>query len=157
MEIVKINGLNIELGKTIEKNVLQQSRIKKPTFISRIIIQKEPGQKIWWAKNCNIYCFDDQFYLLPILDTKIASASSLSGTSAYLFFKKDLLIKVAFQSIGNQRASNYLSAKFSEAATKIFGNPKQEGIKKLWDLGQSYIMVENDMNSSNAHFHWILK
>lgn len=156
MNMLKINGLNIEIGKTVDKEKLFEHKIKRPSLISRLIIKKEPGQIIWWSKNCNISCFEDNFILYPNLDTSSGS-DMMFGTSAYLFYKENVLEKVTFQMIGNALAANIIFEKFNESATETYGEPRNEGLKIIWEKNQNKIIAEKGLNSPHVYFHWILK
>ena len=150
-----INELTIEVGKTQEISELKKHKFKKPGLLSKLMIKKDTGQTVWWSKNCEINCFDD-FSLFPNLDTS-SGASMMYGTSAYLFFEGSLIKKVTFQLVGNALAAKWITEKFKESATKIFGTPQDEGDRINWEDNQYYIVAENILNSPHAHFHWLSK
>ena len=58
----------------------------------------------------------------PILDIK-AGADSMFGTSAYLFFKENKLIRLTFQIIQNKMFAEILLKKLEEKIVDFFGNP----------------------------------
>ena len=153
---LKINGLDIDLGMKIEKKKLKMHKIKKPGLLSRLIIKKEPGQTIWWSKNCDICCFRDKFTLFPNLDTS-SGADMMYGTSAYLYFKENFLEKVTFQLVGNDFAANWIIDKFNKSATEAIGEPRNEGNKSIWNDGHGNVIAEKVLGSQHAHFHWITK
>lgn len=156
MNTLKINGLNIEIGKIADKEKLLEHKIKRLGLISRLIIKKEPGQIIWWSKNCGISCFEDKFKLYPNLNTSLGS-NMMFGTSAYLFYKENALKKVTFQLIGNALVANMMFENFYKSATEIFGEPRNEGTKITWNENQNKIIAEKRLNSPHVYFHWILK
>jgi len=119
---LKINELRIEFGKTIEIPELKKHKFKKPGLLGKLVIKKESGQTVWWSKNCKIFCFDD-FYLFPNLDTSFG-ADMMLGTSSYLFFKGNLIKKVTFQLVGNAIAAKWITEKFTESASNLFGEPQ---------------------------------
>jgi len=155
MKTLKINELSIEIGKTQEILELKKHKFKKPGLLSTLMIKKEPGQTVWWSKNCEISCFDG-FSLFPNLDTS-SGANMMYGTSAYLFFEGNLIKKVTFQLVGNTIAAKWTIEKFIESATKVFGTQKNEGNKIIWEDNQYYIIAEIISNSPHAHFYWISK
>ena len=150
---LKINDININLGMTLDKKTLKSHKIKKLGF-GGLFIKKEPGQTIYWSKNCDIYCFADKFVLFPNLDTS-SGTDMMYGTSAYMYFKNDNLEKVTFQLVGNAFAANWIIDKFAEAANQTFGEPRTEANKNIWIDEQGYIIAEKLAGSQHAHFHWI--
>jgi len=155
MRNLKINELRFEIEKTIEIPELKKHKFKKPGLLSKLMIKKESGQTVWWSKNCEIFCFDD-FNLFPNLDTS-SGANMMYGTSSYLFFEENLIKKVTFQLVGNAIAAKWITEKFTESASNLFGEPQAESNRLLWEDNQQYIVAENILNSLHAHFHWILK
>jgi len=156
MNILKINGLNIEIGGKTDKKKLLEHKIKRLGLISRLIIKKESGQIIWWSKNCGISCFEGNFNLYPNLDTSLGT-NMMFGTSAYLFYKENVLEKVTFQLIGNAFAANMIFKKFYETSTETLGEPRNEGTRITWNENQNKIIAEKGLNSPHVYFHWILK
>jgi len=118
----------------------------------KLLIKREHGQIVWWSKNCYINCFEDDFHLFPNLDTS-SGVSMMYGTSSYLFFKGNIVKKVTFQLVGNDVAAKWIIEKFKDSATKVFGTPKNEGDRSIWEDNQNYIIAEMILNSPHAHFH----
>ncbi len=150
---LKINGLEVTLGMPLDKVKFKAHKFKKPGLLSGI--KRQPGQSIIWSKNCTIRCFDGEFVLAPVLDSK-AGADMMYGTSAYLFFMDKILYTVIFQLVGNEAAADWFEDKFTNPAVSSFGQPTSKDFDTVvWGDSASKAMIDNKMHSQHIHFHWI--
>ncbi len=153
---LRINDLDINLKMSLDRNELKLHKIKKPGLLGSLFIKKESGETIYWTKNCNISCFDDSFTLLPNLDTK-SESNMMYGTSAYLFYKNNVLIKVTFQLVGNELAANWIFGEFQKSCSDNLGNPIKSNNTITWSDGQNIVIAEKNIETPHAHFHWLIK
>lgn len=155
---LKINQLDILLGMKLDTTKLKTHKIKKLGLSTELFFgfKKEPGQTIFWAKNCDIQCFGDKFTLFPNLDAS-DGPDMMYGTSAYLTYKDNLLNKVTFQLIENEFAANWIVNKFYKSATEIFGQPTTNDGWTIWSNTDCDVIIEKPILSKHAYFHWISK
>ena len=153
---LNINKIDIKLGMTLDTNNLKSHNFKRLGLLNSFLIKKNPGEKIYWAKNCDIFCFDNEFLLYPRLNTNIG-ADKMYGTSAYLYFRNNQLNKTTFQLIGNDFAANLIIDKFKDLAGKKLVKANKETGNLLWNNLNDKFIAEKLPNSQHAHFHWIKK
>lgn len=121
---LKINDCSIALDQELNETILKKHDFKKIGFFSRLLIKPAKDQIVWWAKNCEMKYINEEFgnTIYPILDIK-AGADLMFGTSAYLFYKENKLIRLTFQIIQNKMAAQIFLRKLEEKIVEIFGNP----------------------------------
>ena len=121
---LRINDYSIALDQELNEAILKKHAFKKIGFFGRRLIKPAKDQIVWWAKNCGMKYINEEFgnSIYPMLDTK-AGANSMFGTSAYLWFKEDKLIRLTFQMIQNKMAAEIELKKFEERLVEFFGNP----------------------------------
>ena len=70
---LQINELGIELGMPLDVEKLKEHKIKKAGLFTLLILKSKshPKHVIYWAKSCNIACFNNEFYMFPMMDTNL--------------------------------------------------------------------------------------
>jgi hypothetical protein len=121
---LRINDYSIALDQELNEAILKKHAFKKIGFFDRLLIKPAKDQVVWWAKNCGMKYINEEFgnTIYPILDIK-AGADSMFGTSAYLWFKENKLIRLTFQIIQNKMAAEISLKKLEEKIVEFFGNP----------------------------------
>jgi len=148
---LKTNNHQIELGQELDSDDLKKAGFRKLGWLGRLKLKPFKQEVVYWAKNPTISCFDDEFDISPIL-RPITDASSMYGTTIYLFFVLGKLNKVGLQVIGNKMAALYHFAKFCEIIEKKFEiKPADGGLGALhWKDNNSCIIASI---ASGQHFH----
>ena len=141
---LRINDYPIALDKDLNEAELKKHNFKKAGFFDRLLIKYNKNEIIWWAKNCVLKYLNDDFEntIYPILDIK-AGAEVMFGTSGYLWFKENKLIKLTFQIIQNKMAAEISLKKLEEKLIEFVGNPtssKQPFI--AWEVENQKIILE---------------
>lgn len=125
---LKVNEYDIRLGMSMDIEELKNYNFKHRKGIFKIRKGHFYSSSKWWSKNCEINCFEGNFFLYPALGKNFES-QWMCGTSAYLYFRNEILIEATFQLIGNKSLSNSLGAEFDKFATETFGEPIQKDIQ----------------------------
>ena len=121
---LRINDYPIALGKELKEVELKNHNFKKAGFFDRLLIKPNKDDIIWWAKNCGLKYLDDNFQntIHPILDVK-AGADIMFGTSSYVWFKENKLIRFTFQIIQNKMAAEISLKKVEDKLIEFGDNP----------------------------------
>ncbi len=121
---LRINDYPIVLDQELNKAELKRHDFKKVGFFDHLLIKPEKDEIVWWSKNCGLKYLDADFQnsIYPILDIK-AGAKIMYGTSAYLWHKKNKLIKFTFQIIQNKMAAQINLKQFEEKLIEFIGKP----------------------------------
>jgi len=121
---IRINDYLIALDKELNETELTEHNFKKAGFYGRLLIKPNKDEIVWWAKNCSFKYIDNdlQNSIHPILDRK-AGAKIMFGTSAYLWFKENKMIRLTFQIIRNKMAAEISLKKFEEKLIEFGDNP----------------------------------
>ena len=121
----RVNGYPIILEQELEESKLKNHKFKKAGFLDRLIIKPSHNEIIWWAKNCELKYLEEKLLensIFPILDTK-AGTQIMYGTSAYLWYKNNILYRFTFQIIQNKMAAQLNLKKLEEELIKNIGDP----------------------------------
>ena len=121
---LRINDYPISLDQDLNEEKLKSLNFRKARFFDRMLVKPAKGEIVWWAKNCGLKYLNDDFEntIYPILDIK-AGAKVMFGTSCYLWFKENKLIKLTFQIIQNKMAAEISVKKLEEKLVEVYGNP----------------------------------
>jgi hypothetical protein len=141
---LRINDCPINLGKELNKAELKKYNFKKAGFFDRLLIKPNQDQIIWWAKNCSLRYLDDNFQnaIHPMLDTK-AGTEMMIGTSAYLWFEEDILIRLTFQIIQNKMIAEIALKKLEEKLNELIGAPTtSEQPFITWETDNQKLVIE---------------
>jgi len=99
--------------------------------MDRILLKPPKNNVIYWTKNPSVTCFNQEgvpsyppkgFEVWANLDRK-DGADAISGTSAYLYFQKNMLESVKFQVLMNETMAMGGIAEFTRLCQKEFGPP----------------------------------
>jgi hypothetical protein len=121
MEIdLRINDVGFTLGDRLDIKKLASAKCEKLGFLARLQIKAKSGEIVYWAKNCDIRCFGGEFRLFAYLDRR-EGADLMVGTSAYLFFSKAGLGRIAFQVLENRIAAVVAIEDFQRLCQAAFG------------------------------------
>lgn len=150
-----INYCNINLGKKINHDIIQEAELSKLGFFSGILLRKPKGTIVYWAKNCHISCFGIQVVLIPRL--KPSDGPFMFGTSAFLYTAKNVIYKIVYQLLDNKDIAPSEFNLFAETCSNIFGKPKKQHEKLcIWEDEISAIICELSNNEKNHFVYWLL-
>lgn len=141
---LRINDYSIALTQKLNEAELKKHNFKKPGFFDRLLIKPDKDEIVWWSKNCGLKYLNNDFgnSIYPILDIK-AGAEIMFGTSAYLWFKENKLIKLTFQIIKNKIAAEISLKKFEEKLIEFVGNPiASERPFTTWEINDWKFIIE---------------
>ena len=157
-----VNSIPISLNKSYLK-IIETKKLKKVGYLLKKQMKLEKDESAYWVKNPSIKCFNSDFKLYPTIGISNINARQMFGTSAYFYFKNDLLIKVSFQLIQNQFFAEKGLQLFRSICGKIYGIPKVYGnvndVNKFaeWEDDNSILITELSDCSKHFYVHWILK
>jgi hypothetical protein len=150
---LRINGVSFSLTELLDPKKLASARCEKLGLLSRLAMKPPSGYVLHWAKNCEISCFGDRFLVWANLDTS-RGPSEMSGTSAYLYFRDDVLEKVAFQVLLNEMMAIGGTAEFQKFCKDSFGNPVSDS-PVSWIDGQAAVFCSLYHTRDKALFVWM--
>ena len=141
---IKINNYPIIIGKELDTVLLKKCNYLKPNFVDRLIIKPPKGQVVWWSKNPTLrYLNEIGNSIAPNLGDIDNNPDTMYGTSVYLFFKENKLIKCTFQIIQNKMVANFLLNKLSEEVVKRIGNPSSKSDNFIiWESQNEQFSIE---------------
>lgn len=152
---LRINGIGCGLRDRLDTQKLASAQCSKVGFLSRLLMKAPSGYLVYWAKNCQIACFVDEFAVWANLDWK-AGTEMISGTSAYLYFKNLMLEKVAFQVLENETMAVGATLKCQTLCRTAFGTPAS-GSPSLWLDADSVILCSLSYTRTRALFQWMTR
>ena len=141
---LRINDYPITLDQEFNEAVLKKHDFKKIGFFNRLFIKPAKDQIVWWAKNCEMKYINEEFgnTIYPILDVK-AGADVMFGTSAYLWFEENKLIRFTFQIIQNKILAEISLKKLEEKFIEFIGNPtSSERPFITWETENQKFIIE---------------
>ena len=141
---LRINDYFITIDKGLDEAELKKHSFKKAGFFDQLFIKLNKDEIVWWAKNCSLKYFDDNFQnsIHPILDHK-AGTDQMFGTSAYLWFKENKLTKITFQIIQNKMIAEIALKQLEEKLFEFIGNPiLTERPLTIWEIGSEKLILE---------------
>ena len=109
-----------------------------------MLVKPAKDEIVWWAKNCGLKYLNDDFEntIYPILDIK-TGAEVMFGTSGYLWFTENHLIKLTFQIIQNKIAAEISLKKLEEKIIEFIGNPTlTERPFIIWETDNQKFIIE---------------
>lgn len=141
---LRINDYPISLDQELNEEKLKSHNFRKAGFFDRLLVKPAKDEIVWWAKNCGLKYLNDDFEntIYPILDIK-AGSEVMFGTSGYLWFKENKLIKLTFQIIQNKMAAGISLKKLEEKLIEFVGNPtSSEQPVIVWEVENQKIILE---------------
>lgn len=155
---LKLFTVPIKLGENVEQTFdVFEDEFEEIDDETKTIIRASKEDQIYFAQNCHIQCFNEQFVVAAFIDLTFP-ADWMFGTSAYLFFNSDNLYKVIFQIISNDYAAEKYANEFRKLCQEHLGNSKEKNeILEVWEDTDSIIMSEWSEGNENAYFYWEVK
>jgi len=141
---IRINDYPIALDKELNETELKKHNFKKARFFDSLLIKPSKDEIVWWAKNCSLKYINDDFHnsIHPSLDSK-AGAKIMFGTSAYLWFKENKIIRLTFQIIQNKMAAEISLKKLEEKLIEFGDNPiSSEQPFITWETENQKFIIE---------------
>jgi hypothetical protein len=141
---IRINDYSIIIGKELDTVLLKKCNYLKPNFVDRLIIKPPKGQVVWWSKNPTLrYLNEIGNSIAPNLGEIDKNPDTMYGTSVYLFYKENKLIRCTFQIIQNKMIANLLLNKLSEEVVKTIGNPSSKSDNLIiWESPNEQFSIE---------------
>jgi hypothetical protein len=140
----------------LNKTELKSHGFKKVGFFVHRMLKADPNEIIYFAKNCELTYLKEEIgsTIFPILDTKSGSAI-MYGTSSYLWFKKELLLRFAFQIIQNKIIAKKHLTDIKERLLDSIGEPASSVNPLItWRLENQELVLEFP---TNGHGYIYLK
>ncbi len=98
---LRVNDYPIILNERFNQSALRDHNIRKMGWFLRLKIKPFQNEMVYWCKNCILTYLRDDYNIAPVLSmprTKLF-ATFMFGTSAYLFYQKEKLVKFTFHII----------------------------------------------------------
>jgi len=156
MEIdLVINNIPISLGENFDLNKLRSADCKKAGLMTRWQLKLPKGQTLYWVKNCRITSFDKKFNYWAVLGSGPQDIDYVCGTSAYLFYNNERLLRIIFQVIHSAIQATAANHEMKQIMTNKFGSPtKSSSLVSFWEEGNETFVCELNARGDNAYFHW---
>ncbi|MDO9464362.1 MAG: hypothetical protein Q7J67_03600 [bacterium] len=141
---LRVNNYPIFLDQELNEEKFKKHDFKKVGFFDRLLVKPAKDEIVWWSKNCGLKYLNDDFEntIYPILDST-AGTEIMFGTSAYLWFKENKLIKLTFQIIQNKMAAEISLKKLEEKLIEFIGNPSSsEQSFIIWEAEDQKFILE---------------
>ena len=145
---LKVNGFQIILNQELNESKLKSHKFKKVGFFNRIIIKPERNEVVFWSKNCELTYLKEAFgdVISPILDAK-AGAAIMYGTSSFLWYKQNNLLKFVFQIIQNKMAAQKHIEEFEQKLIESIGKSYSTNESfTIWGIGNQMLILEYPKN-----------
>jgi hypothetical protein len=131
---LKVNGFQIILNQELNESELKSHKFKKAGF--------------FWSKNCELTYLKEALgdVISPILDTK-AGADIMYGTSSFLWYKQNNLLKFVFQVIQNKMAAQKHIEEFEQKLVESIGKSYSTNEAfTIWGMGNQMLILEYPKN-----------
>lgn len=151
---LRINEYTVALDNELNIKELQNHGFNKVGFFSRLKIKPKRNEIIWWSKNCDLKYSNDDFRnsIIPNLNIK-GGSEFMFGTSAYLWFRENKLIKFSFQIINNKMVAEIELKRLEEKVINIVGKPTLSmPLSKTWNKGNQELIIEYPQRK-NGYIH----
>ena len=145
---LKVNGFQIILNQELNESELKFYKFKKAGFFDRLIIKPERNEVVFWSKNYELTYLKEAFgdVIFPILDAK-AGTSIMYGTSSFLWYKQNNLLKFVFQIIQNKMAAQKHIEEFEQKLVESIGKSySTNGAFTIWEMGNQRLLLEYPKN-----------
>jgi hypothetical protein len=153
MEIdLRLNDVGFTLGEKLDAGKLASAKCEKLGFLARLQIRAKSGESVYWATNCDIRCFGDEFRLFANLDWE-DGADLMVGTFAYLYFGKAGLGRIAFEVLEDHVAAIAATEGFQRLCERAFGAPVSRS-PECWNDGRHVISCSLVNTGTRALFEW---
>ncbi len=110
-----VNDYPIRLNEKFNEAALRNHKIREIGWFLRRKIKPAQNELVYWSKNCIFTYLTDDYSnnIAPNLDTK-SGAMFMYGTSAFLFYQEQTLVKFTFQVIRNRDYAHVLLKEFEQ-------------------------------------------
>jgi hypothetical protein len=152
---LRVNSVAFTVDEELHARKLSSAKCEKPGFLDRLSLKPPNGQVVYWAKNCEISCFNGEFRLWANLDRSRGSAE-MAGTSAYLYFANLILEKVAFQVLLNETMATGGIAAFQRLCKSAFGAPAPDS-PACWMDSNGVVSCALYHTRDKALFTWMTR
>lgn len=155
---LRVNDYPISLNQELNEKELKKHDFRKVGVFGRLLIKPAKDEIVWWSKNRGLKYLNDDFgnTIYPILDIK-AGADIMYGTSAYLWFKGNKLIKFTFQIIKNKMAAQMSLEKLEEKLIEFLGNPTSSDQPLIIWERENYNFILEYPQRMNGYIHLMNK
>jgi len=155
---LKLFNVPIKLGKNVEQTFdMFEDEFEELDNETKKMIGASKENQVYFAKNCLILCFNEQFTVSPLMDLDL-QADRMFGTSSYLLFINGSLYKVIFQIIASNFAAEKYANDFRNLCQEHLGNSVEKNeILEVWEDADSIIISEWSKGSENSYFYWEMK
>ena len=155
---LKLFTVPIKLDNNVEQTFeLFRDEFEELDNETKKMIGASKEDQIYFAKNCLIQCFNEQFTVDASMDLYLP-ADQIFGTSSYLIFKNGTLYKVIFQIIANDYAAEKYANEFRKLCHEQLGNSIEKNeILEVWEDADSLIVSEWSKENENSYFYWEVK
>ena len=119
--------------------LLRKYNYLEPRNFELQLIKPPKDQIVWWSKN-PVFKYLDPIKNIPIypnLGEIDNNPNTMYGTSVYLFFKENELIRSTFQIIQNKMMANLLLNRLNEEIVEVVGNPSSKSDNLIIWEGQN--------------------
>lgn len=141
---LRINDCPIFLDKEINAAELKNYNFNKLGLFSRLMVKQNKDEIVWWSKNCTFKYLNDDFEnsIDPVLNTTVG-AEMMFGTSAYLWFKENKLIRFTFQIIRNRMVAEIALKKLEGKIIELIGDPTSIALPfAIWETENQKFIIE---------------
>lgn len=119
---IKINSVPIELGGIVDVKALDEADFQKAGPLRRLFKQLPLGQTIYFADNCKLECFDDEFSIYPCTHGYL-NRDRQWETKAAVYLEEGRVWKLEFQVVDGQYAASNFLERFQKACNSVLGEP----------------------------------
>ena len=154
---LKVNGFPILLKQELNESKLKTHKFKKAGFFDRLMMKPDRNEVVFWSKNCKLTYLKEEIpdAISPILDTK-TGISVMYGTSSYLWYKNNILLKFVFQFIQNKSAAQKHIKEFEKKLVGHLGNSfvTNENFT-VWESREQKLLLEYPKNKT-GYIHLVI-
>ncbi|MFQ5754315.1 MAG: hypothetical protein ACE5HI_20205 [bacterium] len=156
---LRVNDFPIVLNDKLNESLLKHHSILKAGLFHRMFLKPPKDVDLFWSKNCVLkYIAPDSNKfnpkeinrIFPITDYK-AGADAMCGTTAYLFYKEESLIKFLFQIISNKYMALVSLEDFEKKLIIILGKPLASSNMKTWEVEEQILILEYPHKNGYIH------
>jgi len=155
---LRVNDYPIILNEKMHEARLKQSGIKKAGFLQRLIIKPQKDEVVFWSKNCVLDYIEGDYKntISPVLHKEVGT-HLMFGTTAYLWYKENMLSKFVFQIIRNAYVARLTLEKLEKKLIKYIGQASSsDQISKIWKEGSQEFILEFPNTRQHGYIHLIL-
>ncbi len=154
---LKINSVPIELGGIADIDALGQADFQKSGPLRKLFNNQPLGQTLYWADNCKLECFDEEFCIYPCTHGYL-NRDRQWKTRGALYLDEGKVQKLEFQVVDGKYAASSFLDRFVEACSGVLGNPVENSrLLTRWANGATVVTSILHPDKVNADFLLELK